>query len=119
MNFKHILYAVFPVIAGYGLKQSIFNDLSLLNCIGISCFASLFVYSKLIIPNIEQNHSTFSRVKQMNDLQSKYNGGTIDFDKSHMIDQEQESSNTQKPYTIIVWLHLLALAGIIASNFIN
>lgn len=122
MNLKHILYGISPFIAGFILKNVVFKDnvdITYLSCIGISCVLSVLAYSKIILPSIERNYSTFSRTNEMNQLQNKYGMGNIDIPKSQIIEQEQKNQNQQKPYTVIAWLHVLLLVGLVASYFIN
>jgi hypothetical protein len=109
MNLKHFIYAIFPFLAGFALKRVIFNEneaISYLACVGISCLLSLVVYTKLILPSIERNYSTFSRTKEMNELQNKYGMGNIEMPTSHIIEEEEKNQNHQKPYTVIAWLHV-------------
>lgn len=122
MNIKHIIYAIFPFVAGLIIKQTIFKEsdsISYLFCLGISCVLSLFVYSKLILPNIESKYMTFSDQKRMNELNNKYNMGQIEMPKELLHNEEMQKINHEKTYSRIAWFHILLLIGLIASYFLK
>ncbi len=124
MNQKHLIYALFPFIAGLALKRLIFSDnetITYLSCVGISCVLSLVVYAKLILPSIENQFGTYSSLKKMNELNSKYgmNSNEIDIANSMSDIDNEEQQKQLKGYANIAWFHVLLLIGLIAFYFLK
>jgi hypothetical protein len=123
MNQKHLVYALFPFFVGLVLKRMIFNqsDISYWFLVGVSCLISMFLYSKVISPYIENQFGTYSSLKKTNELYSKYGMDEVDISKSmSTIDDEDEQKQKHlKTYANIALFHILFLIGLIIFYFIK
>jgi hypothetical protein len=123
VNQKHLIYALFPFIVGLVLKRTIFNDsdISYWFLVGVLCLASMFVYSKVISPFIENQFNTYSSLNKSNEISSKYGMQEIDITNymSTINDEEKQKQKLQKSYANIVLFHVIFLIGLIVFYFIK
>jgi hypothetical protein len=100
MNINHILYLVFPF--GVGLICHKFFDIPDADFwlfVWLGCIASLFIFTKLILPAQEQK---FNAIKDI-DIESTF----------------KDKVSEQKPYSYIVGFHILLFFVIMIMYFIN
>jgi hypothetical protein len=100
MKINHFLYLVFPFAVGllcYKFLQM--PDTSIWFYIWLACIASIFIFTKLILPAIEQKFDAISPID--------YKGA---FD---------EKNKEQKPYSYIAGFHVLLFFVITIVYFIN
>ena len=96
MSLKHILYIVFPFVTGFVAKNIILKntDTSYWVFVGVLCLISMFLYSKIITPYIENQYGTYDSLQKTNNLFSKYGIQEIDMSDSVSTINEEEK---QKP----------------------
>lgn len=108
---------------GLVLKRTIFNDsdISYWFLVGVLCLASMFVYSKVISPFIENQFNTYSSLNKSNEISSKYGMQEIDITNymSTINDEEKQKQKLQKSYANIVLFHVIFLIGLIVFYFIK
>jgi hypothetical protein len=97
MNINHILYLVSPF--GLGLICFKFVNGNFWFCVGLGCIASVFTFTKLILPAQEQK---FNAIKDI-DIESAY----------------KDKMSEQKPYSYIAGFHMLLFFSLIILYFIN
>lgn len=123
MNVNVILYAVTPFGLALLLKKFVFVDnqtISYLSLVGVGCIASLFIYSKFIVPRIENKYNTFSRRDKMNDLLGKYGtGAATEANTEFHYEEQQKNDKELKPYTYVAWSHVALLVLLIITYFIK
>lgn len=100
MNINHILYLVFPFGVGL-LCHKIFNtplaDFWLFVWLG--CIASLFIFTKFILPAQEQKFNAISQI----DIESAF----------------KDKMREQKPYSYIAGFHIVLFFALIIIYFTN
>lgn len=122
MNVNVILYAVTPFGLALILKKFVFDEnqtISYLSLVGVGCFISLFIYTKFIVPRIENKHFTFSHRDKMNDLLGKYGGNTMEANTEFHYQEQQQSDKELKPYTYVAWGHVALMVLLIVTFFIK
>lgn len=123
MNLKHILYITFPFVTGFVAKNIILKntDTSYWVFVGVLCLISMFLYSKIITPYIENQYETYDSLQKTNKLFSKYGIQEIDMSDSVSTINEEEKQKQKhlKSYGNISLFHMLFLIGLIIFYFIK
>lgn len=123
MSLKHILYIVFPFVTGFVAKNIILKntDTSYWVFVGVLCLISMFLYSKIITPYIENQYGTYDSLQKTNNLFSKYGIQEIDMSDSVSTFNEEEKQKQKhlKSFGYISLFHMLFLIGLIIFYFIK
>jgi len=100
MNARHFLYLIFPFAVGFIAERIMkIPDTSYWFYVWLLCIASVFIFTKMILPYHERKFNTLNVIDYKDALDGK--------------------NREEKPYSYIVGLHLAVFFGIIIIYFTN
>jgi Ca2+/Na+ antiporter len=100
MNIKQIIYLIFPFIVGYIAMQIMkIQDTSYWFYVWLLCLLSVFIFVKIILPYNEKKFDAVSNIDYESALKDK--------------------NQNEKPYTYIVFIHMVIFVGLIVLYFTN
>jgi len=100
MNWKHIIYLVFPFVIGFIAQQIMkIPDTSYWFYVWSLCIVSVLIFVKLILPYNERKFEAINGIDYEEALKSK--------------------NREEKPYTYIVGFHMVLFIGLIVAYFTN